>query len=54
MENVANIAPMGEMPGLIAFLCSNCGNTHSVIISRDETDHAQDAQEPRDSDHAKR
>ena len=32
MEAVAEIAPFGREPGLIAFLCSECGATESALI----------------------
>jgi hypothetical protein len=32
MEMVANIAPIGAEPGLVAFLCTDCGATESALI----------------------
>jgi hypothetical protein len=32
MEQVAEIAPFGREPGLVAFLCSDCGATESTLI----------------------
>jgi uncharacterized Zn finger protein len=32
METVAEIAPFGNEPGLVAFLCSDCGTTDSVLV----------------------
>jgi len=32
MERVAEIAPFGRNPGLVAFLCSDCGATESTLI----------------------
>jgi hypothetical protein len=32
MEKVAEIAPFGREPGLVAFLCSECGATDSTLI----------------------
>ena len=31
MSNVAEIAPFGGGPGLVAFMCSHCGTTDSVL-----------------------
>jgi hypothetical protein len=31
MSNVAEIAPFGGGPGLVAFMCSYCGTTDSVL-----------------------
>ena len=32
MERVAEIVPFGREPGLVAFLCSDCGATKSTLI----------------------
>jgi hypothetical protein len=32
MQNVAEIAPIGNGPGLLAFRCSGCGATDSVLV----------------------
>jgi hypothetical protein len=32
MSNVAEIAPFGGGPGLVAFMCRHCGTTDSVLI----------------------
>lgn len=32
METVAEIAPFGNEPGLVAFLCSDCGTADSVLV----------------------
>jgi len=32
MDLVADVAPSGDKPGLLAFLCPNCGNTQSNLI----------------------
>jgi len=32
METVAEIAPFGGRPGLVAFLCSSCGRTKSSLV----------------------
>jgi hypothetical protein len=32
MSNVAEIAPFGGGPGLVAFMCSHCGTTDSVLV----------------------
>jgi hypothetical protein len=32
MQTVAEIAPMGNGPGLVAFLCTDCGNTESTLV----------------------
>src|SRR5262249_6140802 len=31
MSNVAEIAPFGDDPGLVAFMCSHCGTIDSVL-----------------------
>jgi hypothetical protein len=31
MSNVAEIAPFAGGPGLVAFMCSHCGTTDSVL-----------------------
>ena len=42
MEMVAKIAPMGEGPGLVAFLCAQCGAATSTLIYRaEEVGHEQ-------------
>jgi len=33
METVAEIAPMCGKPGLLAFLCSECGGSRSDLVS---------------------
>jgi hypothetical protein len=32
MRTVAEIAPFGDGPGLIAFLCTDCGATASTLL----------------------
>ena len=32
MQAVANIAPIGRSPGLVAFVCSACGATDSTLV----------------------
>jgi hypothetical protein len=32
MTSVAEIAPFGGGPGLVAFICTDCGATDSVLI----------------------
>ena len=32
METVAEIAPFGNNPDLVAFLCSDCGTADSVLV----------------------
>jgi len=32
MERVAEIAPFGSEPGLVAFPCSDCGSTASALV----------------------
>ena len=32
MQTVATIDPMGGGPGLIAFVCTNCGASNSVLV----------------------
>jgi hypothetical protein len=32
MSNVAEIAPFGGDPGLVAFMCADCGAADSVVI----------------------
>jgi hypothetical protein len=32
MEHVATIVPMGGSPGLVAFLCTQCGKSESVLV----------------------
>jgi hypothetical protein len=32
METVAEIAPFGNEPGLVAFRCSDCGTADSVLV----------------------
>jgi hypothetical protein len=32
MSSVAEIAPFGGGPGLVAFMCTDCGATDSVLI----------------------
>jgi predicted RNA-binding Zn-ribbon protein involved in translation (DUF1610 family) len=34
MELVADIAPIGAEPGLVAFLCTDCGATESTLVYR--------------------
>jgi hypothetical protein len=44
MEMVANVAPIGASPGLVAFLCAECGTTKSDLVYRGE---AQDLHQDR-------
>jgi hypothetical protein len=32
MEHVATILPMGGNPGLVAFLCAQCGKSNSILV----------------------
>jgi hypothetical protein len=32
MHQVAEIAPFGEGPGLVAFLCTDCGQVDSTLV----------------------
>jgi hypothetical protein len=32
MEQVATILPMGGNPGLVAFLCAQCGKSESMLV----------------------
>ena len=32
MREVATILPMGGSPGLVAFLCAQCGKSNSILI----------------------
>ena len=32
MSRVAEIAPFGGGPGLVAFMCTDCGTTDSVLV----------------------
>jgi hypothetical protein len=32
MQEVANIEPIGSTPGLVAFLCVDCGLTDSILV----------------------
>jgi hypothetical protein len=32
MSSVAEIAPFGGSPGLLAFICTDCGATDSVLV----------------------
>jgi hypothetical protein len=32
MAEVANILPMGGSPGLLAFLCAQCGKSNSILV----------------------
>jgi RNase P subunit RPR2 len=32
MTTVAEIAPMGRGPGLVAFLCADCGASDSTLV----------------------
>jgi len=45
METVAEIAPFGAEPGLVAFLCPECGSTASTLVypvnMTREADHGQ-------------
>jgi hypothetical protein len=34
MEHVATILPMGGSPGLVAFLCAQCGKSESILVHR--------------------
>src|SRR5215813_5439331 len=46
MSRVAEIAPFGGGPGLVAFMCTDCGTTDSVLVHEPHTargaDHRQD------------
>src|SRR5262249_22033009 len=44
MQSVAEIAPMGRGPGLLAFVCDDCGEAESRLIyptKRQDHDHPQ-------------
>jgi len=32
MEEIATILPMGGDPGLVAFLCAQCGKSDSMLV----------------------
>jgi hypothetical protein len=32
MDEVATILPMGGNPGLVAFLCAQCGKSESMLV----------------------
>jgi hypothetical protein len=32
MREVARIEPNGRSPGLVAFLCAECGSTDSILV----------------------
>jgi hypothetical protein len=32
MQRVADVMPFGSSPGLVAFLCTECGNSHSILV----------------------
>ena len=32
MEEIATILPMGGAPGLVAFLCAQCGKSDSMLV----------------------
>ena len=32
MQEIANIEPIGSTPGLVAFLCVECGSTDSILV----------------------
>jgi hypothetical protein len=32
MQEVATIEPFGCNPGLVAFLCAECGSTNSILV----------------------
>jgi hypothetical protein len=40
MSNVAEIAPFGGGPGLVAFMCSHCGTTDSVLTCEGHPAHS--------------
>jgi hypothetical protein len=37
MSRVAEIAPFGGGPGLVAFMCTDCGTTDSVLVHEPHT-----------------
>jgi hypothetical protein len=42
MSRVAEIAPFGGGPGLVAFMCTNCGTTDSVLVHEPHTARSAD------------
>ena len=41
MQQVAEIAPFGRKPGLVAYLCADCGATESTLLYPATTNHQQ-------------
>jgi len=43
MRQVADITPFGGSPGLIAFLCTYCGSSNSILVhaKNREVDHEE-------------
>jgi predicted RNA-binding Zn-ribbon protein involved in translation (DUF1610 family) len=37
MHLVAAIKPFADMPGLVAYMCPNCGHAESRLVREDET-----------------
>jgi hypothetical protein len=57
MDSVAEIAPRGRDPGLLALICEACGAADSVLVypaKPPEVDRAQFGAKHRISGHAKR
>jgi len=42
MSSVAEIAPFGGGPGLVAFMCTDCGRTDSVLVHQAHTSRGAD------------
>jgi hypothetical protein len=36
MTEVATILPMGGSPGLVAFLCAQCGKSNSILVEHEQ------------------
>ncbi len=43
MSSVAEIAPFGGGPGLIALMCTECGTTDSVLVHQAHKSHRRPA-----------
>jgi hypothetical protein len=52
MPSVAEIAPFGGDPGLVAFMCTDCGATDSVLIHPENEDHWRERNAERRSESA--
>jgi len=55
MQTVATIEPMWGKPGLVAFICSSCGGTNSVLVyPAGQVGHGDRKKARRISDYAER